>query len=71
MLTWIIIILAMGLLLLFGTDFVVANDLVNPIGIICHLKIKSALILKDLKIKSALKFPLPRGERVRVRVKRG
>jgi len=37
MLTWIIIILAMGILLLFGTDFVVANDLVNPIGIIITL----------------------------------
>ncbi len=37
MLTWIIIILVMGLMLLFGTDFVVANKLVNPIGIIITL----------------------------------
>jgi len=37
MLTWIIIMLVMGLLLLFGADFVVTNSLVNPIGIVITL----------------------------------
>ena len=32
----------------------------------CHLKIKSALILGDLRIKSALSFLLPLGEKVQV-----
>jgi cadmium resistance protein CadD (predicted permease) len=37
MLTWIVIMLLMGLLLLFGTDYVVANNLLNPIGIVITL----------------------------------
>lgn len=37
MLTWIFIILVMGLLLLFGANFVVSNNLVNPIGIVITL----------------------------------
>ena len=37
MLTWICIMLAMGLLMLFGTDFVIANNLLNPIGLVITL----------------------------------
>jgi hypothetical protein len=37
MLIWVCIILLMGLFLLFGTDFVISNNLVNPIGIVVTL----------------------------------
>jgi hypothetical protein len=37
----------------------------------CHLKIKSGLILEDLKFKSALNFLLPLGEKVQVEGEKG
>jgi ABC-type transport system involved in cytochrome bd biosynthesis fused ATPase/permease subunit len=37
MLIWVLIILVMGILLLFGSGFVVSNSLVQPIGIIITL----------------------------------
>jgi len=40
----------------------------RAINLNCHLRIKTGLIFEDLKIKTGLKFPLPRGERVGVRV---
>ncbi|MBN1445043.1 MAG: hypothetical protein JW957_02925 [Candidatus Omnitrophica bacterium] len=37
MLTWICIMLAMGLLMLFGTEFVIGNNLLTPIGMVVTL----------------------------------
>jgi hypothetical protein len=32
---------------------------VGILAFLCHLKIKTGLILRDLRIKTGLKFPLP------------